>query len=81
MLLWLSAEEVHRSSHRVSEETMKISLEARAYIQLGAREPAMKFLIPKILHYFLITHNRHCARAQPITQRVDAGQLNIPTQW
>ena len=59
MLLWLSAEEIHGSSDRVSEETMKFCLEARAYIQLGARASAVKFLIPKILHYFLITHNHH----------------------
>ena len=42
-LLQLSAEEMHRSSHGVSEETMKFCLGARAFIQLGARASAVKF--------------------------------------
>ena len=58
-LLQLSAEDIHGSFHGVSEETMKFCLEARAYIQLGARASAVKFLILKIVHHFLITHNHH----------------------
>ena len=42
MLLWLSAEEMHRSAHGVSEEIMKFCLKARVFIQLGARASAMK---------------------------------------
>ena len=59
MLLQLSADEMHGSSDRVSEETMKVCLGAWVFIQLGARASAVKILIPKILHYFLITHNHH----------------------
>ena len=51
-LLWLSAGEMHRSSHGVLEETMKFCLGARAYIQLGARASAVKILIPKFFTLF-----------------------------
>ena len=33
----------HRSSHRVLEETIRFCLEARVYIQLGARASGVKF--------------------------------------
>ena len=41
-LLWLGAEMMHRSGHGVLEETMKFCLEARVFIQLGARASAVK---------------------------------------
>ena len=42
MLLQLGAEEMHRSVHGVSEETMRFGLEDRVFIQLGARTSAVK---------------------------------------
>ena len=42
LLLWLGAEEMHGYAHGVSDETMKFCLEARVFIQLGARVSAVK---------------------------------------
>ena len=41
-LLQLGAEETYWSAYEVSEETMKFCLEARVFIQLGARASAVK---------------------------------------
>ena len=42
MLLQLGAEEMHGSAHGVLEETMKPCLEARVFIQFGARASVVK---------------------------------------